>query len=119
MRKITVFLNLLALLSAAWMTYQLLTRPMYTGIETITTESGTTTVETSQTLVEVNGRWVFYNLVGLVIASGVPLLASLVWPPSQRWVTWLFAILLLVYSIKPSVHLLLQVYGWFQQLWCR
>lgn len=76
MRKIAIFLNLMALLVAAWMTDQLRTMHLYTGIETTTNGKGATTVASTQTLAEVNGRWVINNLVGLAAASGVPLLVS-------------------------------------------
>lgn len=52
---------------------------------------------------EGNGTLVVYQLVAVTLASGVPLFAAFALPNSQRLVTWVFAMLLVAYSLAASL----------------
>jgi len=102
LRKLAMGLSFLALLSAAAATISLLNVPYYNVTETVQTESGYDSVQVTKTLVSVNGRRVVYLLIMVTLASGVPFIVALMKPSLQRMVTWIFALLLLVFSIAGS-----------------
>jgi hypothetical protein len=103
LRKLALILSALALLLSAAATIYLLSAPLYRGFTTQHTESGSVTIETTKTLVEANGWWVAYLLAGMTLASGIPLLAALALPSSQRLVTWVFGLILMAFSILGSL----------------
>lgn len=105
MRKLAIILSGLALFMSAAVTVYLLITPQYQFEETVVTENGYDTIQGTKTLVEVNGTRAVYLLIGVTLASGVPLLVALTRPSSQRLATWLFALLLLTFSILGSLSI--------------
>ena len=102
MRTLATILSGLAFLASIAATIYLLNAPLYQTIETVHTESGEETIQGTATLVEANGTWVVNQLVGVTLASGVPLFVALRRFALQRLVTWVSALLLLAYSIAGS-----------------
>lgn len=105
MRTLATILTGLAFLIAIAATIYLLNAPLYHYVETSQTVGGEqTTTQGTATLVEGNGTRVIYQLLGVTLVSGVPLLVALVRPALrlQRVVTWLCALLLLAYAIAGS-----------------
>jgi hypothetical protein len=102
LRTLATILNGLALLASAAATIYVLNAPFYQHVETVQTESGYDSIQSTKTLVEVNGPRVVYLLIGVTLASGVPLFVALALPNSQRPVTWVFALLLVAFSIAGS-----------------
>ena len=100
-----IVLSGLAIVIAIAATIFLLKAPLYTGVETSCTESGCETIETTQTLVEANGSWVIYQLITVVLVSSLPLLTAFARPAIQRSITWISALLLLVYSIVGALSI--------------
>jgi hypothetical protein len=105
MRKIATILCGLALFASVAATIYLLITPQYQFEETVVTESGYDTIQGMKTLVEVNGTWVAYLLVGVTLASSVPLFVALTRTSSQRLVTWVFALLLMAFSIVGGLSI--------------
>ena len=103
--KITAaVLSGLALLLSVAATFYLLDAPLYQGTETSCTESGCETIETTKTLVEANGRWVVNLLIGVTLVSGAPLFVLVFRRLTlQRWITWISALLLLVFSVAGAL----------------
>jgi len=104
-RTFTIVLSALALLVSIIATVNLLKAPSYRGIETTCTENGCETIETTNTLVGMNGSWVIYQLVIVILVSSLPLFAAFARPVIQRSVTWISALLLLVYSIAGGLSI--------------
>jgi hypothetical protein len=102
MRALATILSGLAFLAVVAATVYLLTAPLYQHVTTAITENGEETVQSTATLVEVNGTWVVFALIGVTLVSGLPLLAALRRSASQRLVTWACTLLLLAYSIAGS-----------------
>lgn len=75
MKAVAAILCALALILSIVATVSLLNASLYRGIETSCTENGWETVETTQTLVEMNGSWVVYQLGVVILISGLPLFA--------------------------------------------
>lgn len=75
MKAVAAILCALALILSIVATVSLLNASLYRGIETSCTENGCETVETTQTLVEMNGSWVVYQLGVVILISGLPLFA--------------------------------------------
>jgi len=103
MRTLAIILCGLAFLLSITATIDLLNAPSYQYIETVYTESGKQYVQGTATLVEVNGTWVVYQLVVVILVSGVPLFFALRQSASQSLVTWVSTLLLMAYSIAGSM----------------
>ena len=99
MKTLAMILSGLAFLITAAATLYVLNLPVYKGIETVHTESGTTTIETTKTVAEANGPWVVYLLIGLTLISGVPLFIAFTRPTLLRLVMWVSMLLLMAFSI--------------------
>lgn len=102
MRTLATILSGLAFLASITATIYLLNAPLYQQVETVLTASGEETIQTTATLVEVNGTWVVYQLCAVTLVSGIPLFVALRRSASQRLVTWVSALLLMAYSIAGS-----------------
>ena len=102
MRTLVTILSGLAFLACIAATIYLLNAPLYQHVKTVHTESGEQTIQGTATLVEVNGTWVVYQLIGVTLVSGVPLFVALRRSAIQRLVTWVCALLLMAYSIAGS-----------------
>jgi hypothetical protein len=102
-RTLATILSGLALLASIAVSIYLLNIPLYQGIETHCDQSGCTTIHTTKTLVEENGSWAIILLTLVTLASGVPFVVSLTLPRAQRPVTWVFALLILAFSILGSL----------------
>jgi hypothetical protein len=98
MRTLATILSGLALLASIAATILLLIAPLYQHV----TESSEETIQGTATLVEVNGTWVVNQLIGVTLASGVPLFVALRRSALQRLVTWVSALLVVAYSIAGS-----------------
>jgi len=98
-RTLATIISGLALLASIAVTIYLLNAPLYQGVETHCTESGCETIQTTRTLVEENGSWARILLTLVTLASGVPFVVSLTLPRFQRLATWVFALLILAFSI--------------------
>lgn len=103
MRLLATILSGLALLIAIAMTIRLLNVPLYRGFESQCTDSGCEMVETTKTLVEVNGTWAINQLILVNLVTGLPLFVALRRSTSQSLVTWVSALLLWTYSIAGSM----------------
>lgn len=103
MRLLATILSGLALLIAIALTIRLLNVPLYRGFESHCTESGCEKVETTKTLIEVNGTWVIYELILVNLVAGVPFFVALRRSASQSLVTWVCTLLLMAYSIAGSM----------------
>ena len=102
MRTLATILSGLACLASIAATIYLLNAPLYQHVKIVHTESGEETIQGTATLVEVNGTRVVYQLVGVTLASCVPLFVALRQSALQRLVTWVSALLLMAYSIAAS-----------------
>jgi len=105
MRILATVLSGLAFLISITTTVSLMNAPLYQGIETHCTESGCETIETSQTLVEMNGSGVVYQLIVVILISSLPFLAAFARPAVQRPITWGAALIVLTYSIIGSLSI--------------
>jgi len=103
--KLATILSALALLTSAAATILLLSLQVYQGSITTVTESVSATIQTTKTLVEVNGYWAAYLLIGVTLASGIPLLAAIFKPALQPVMTWIFGLILLAFSIAGSLSI--------------
>ena len=104
-RKLATILSALALLASAAATILLLSLQVYQGTVTEVTESGSVTFQTTKTLVGVNGYRAAYLLIGVTLASGIPLLAALFKPALQPVMTWVFGLILLAFAIAGSLSI--------------
>lgn len=102
MRKLATLLSGLAFLISIAATVYLLYAPLYQYVRVIDTARDGETIRGTATLVEVNGFWVVYLLVAVTLSSGAPLFVALTRPTLQRLVTWVFALLLVAFSILGS-----------------
>jgi hypothetical protein len=102
LRTLATIVSGLALLASIAATIYLLNAPLYQVVETHCTESGCETIQGTRTLVEANGSRVIILLTLITLASGVPFVVSLTLPRLQRLVTWVFALLILAFSIIGS-----------------
>jgi len=105
MRILATVLSGLAFLISIATTISLLNAPLYRGFETSCTESGCETIETSQTLVEMNGSGVVYQLIVVILISSLPFLAAFARPAVQCPITWGAALIVLTYSIIGSLSI--------------
>jgi hypothetical protein len=99
LRILAIILSGLAFLASIAATTYLLITPLYQHVETILTESGQETIQSTAGLVEVNGTRVVIQLLLVTLVSGVPLFVVLRRSTLQRSLMWMSALLLMAYSI--------------------
>ena len=102
MKVLVIILCGLAFLASIAMTIYLLNAPLYQHVETVLTENGEETIQSTATLVEVNGTRAVFQLLVVTLASGMPLFVALRRSTLQRLLTWVSALLLMAYSIAGS-----------------
>ena len=102
-RTLATILCGLAFITSIAVTIQLLNVPLYHGFESHCTVNGCETIQSTQTLVAVNGARVIGRLALVTLVSGAPLFVTLRRSSAQRLVTWVCTLLLMAYSIAGSM----------------